>query len=141
MMQIIFDVLGDPRGKGRPRFSRFGKFTKVYTDQQTFDYETAIGISASQAMGSSKPLETPLAVFLYIRLPVPPSYSKKRSEACLSGLEHPTKKPDIDNVAKTFLDAMNGIVYKDDVQVMRLVVQKVYDSHPSVVVHVKEMLK
>jgi Holliday junction resolvase RusA-like endonuclease len=139
MMQIIFKVIGDPKGKGRPRFSRLGKFTKVYTDQQTIDYETAIGISASQAMGSSKALETPVAVFLYIRLPVPQSYSKKRSEACLSGSEHPTKKPDIDNVAKTFLDAMNKIIYKDDTQVIQLHVNKVYALESGVDVMIKEI--
>ena len=139
MMQIIFNVVGDPKGKGRPRFSHYGKFTKVYTDKQTFDYETAIGISASQAMGSSKPLETPVAVFLYIKLPVPKSYSKKRSEACLSGFEHPTKKPDIDNVAKAFLDAMNGIIYKDDNQVIQLHVNKVYALEAGVDVLIKEI--
>jgi len=138
-MQIIFDVAGDPRGKGRPRFSRFGKFTKVYTDQQTLDYETAIGVSAAHAMGSSQPIETPVAVFLYIRLPIPQSYSKKRSEACLSGSEHPTKKPDIDNVAKVFLDAMNGIVYKDDTQVIQMHVNKVYALESGVDVMIKEI--
>jgi Holliday junction resolvase RusA-like endonuclease len=139
MMQIIFNVIGDPKGKGRPRFSHNGKFTKVYTDKQTLNYESAIGISASQAMGSSDPLETPLAVFLYIKLPVPKSYSKKRLEACLSGLEHPTKKPDIDNVAKAFLDAMNGIIYKDDNQVIQLHVNKVYAKEAGVDVMVKEI--
>ena len=139
MMQIIFNVTGDPKGKGRPRFSRFGKFTKVYTDQQTLDYETAIGFSAAQAMGSSDPLETPVAVFLYVKLPIPQSYSKKRSEACLSGSEHPTKKPDIDNVAKAFLDAMNGIVYKDDTQVIQLHVNKVYAKEAGVDVLIKEI--
>jgi Holliday junction resolvase RusA-like endonuclease len=139
MMQIIFDVAGDPKGKGRPRFSRFGKFTKVYTDQQTLDYETAIGFSAAHAMGSSQPIETPVAVFLYIRLPIPQSYSKKRSEACLNGSEHPTKKPDIDNVAKAYLDAMNGIVYKDDTQVIQLHVNKVYALESGVDVMIKEI--
>jgi len=139
MLQVIFDVPGDPKGKGRPRFSRFGKFTKVYTDQQTLDYETAIGVSAAHAMGSSQPIETPVAVFLYVRLPIPMSYSKKRSEACLNGSEHPTKKPDIDNVAKAFLDAMNGIVYKDDTQVVQLHVNKVYAKESGVDVLIKEI--
>jgi len=137
-MQIIFNVVGDPKGKGRPRFSRFSKFTKVYTDQQTLDYETAIGISASQAMGSSQPLESPVEVFLYVRLPIPQSYSKKRSEACLNGSERPKKKPDIDNVAKVFLDAMNGIVYKDDTQVVSLHVNKVYAQESGVDVLIRE---
>jgi len=127
-MSIVFDVPLEPKGKGRPRFSRHGKFTKVYTDQATLDYETAIQLCAIKAMGSQKPLETPVSVFLYIRLPVPQSYSKKRTEACLAGSERPAKKPDIDNVAKCFLDAMNGVVYLDDTQVVDLHIKKLYSA-------------
>ena len=139
MMQKILNFVGYRKGKAGRGFPHYGKLTKVYTNKQTFDSKSAIGISASQAMGSSKPLETPLAVFLYIRLPVPKSYSKKRTEACLSGFEHPTKKPDIDNVAKAFLDAMNGIIYKDDTQVIQLHVNKVYALESGVDVMVKEI--
>jgi len=137
-MAIVFDVPLEPKGKGRPRFSRHGKFTKVYTDQATLDYETAIQSCAGKAMGSQKPLETPLSVFLYIRLPIPQSYSKKRTEACLSGSERPTKKPDIDNVAKAFLDAMNGTVYLDDTQVVELNIKKVYSAVAGVDVAIME---
>jgi Holliday junction resolvase RusA-like endonuclease len=138
-MSIVFDVPFEPRGKGRPRFSRHGKFTKVYTDQATLDYETAIQLYASKAMGSQKPLEAPVSVYLYIRVPIPQSYSKKRTEACLSGLERPAKKPDIDNVAKAFLDAMNGTVYLDDIQVVELNIKKVYSAAAGVDVAIMEV--
>ena len=139
MMQIHFQVEGDPKGKGRPRFSRAGKFTRVYTDKQTLDYEALIKFFAAQAMGSTDLLETPVSVFLYIRHAVPQSYSKKRTEACLSGLEQPCKKPDIDNIAKTFLDGMNGAIFKDDTQVVDLHVKKVYSAVPGVDVMVMEV--
>ena len=138
-MQIHFQVEGDPKGKGRPRFSRAGKFTRVYTDKQTLDYEAVIKFFAAQAMGSTDLLETPVSVFLYIRHAVPQSYSKKRTEACLSGLEQPCKKPDIDNIVKTFLDGMNGAIFKDDTQVVDLHVKKVYSSVPGVDVMVMEI--
>ena len=137
-MSIVFDVPLEPKGKGRPRFSRHGKFTKVYTDQTTLDYETAIQSCAAKAMGASRPLETPVSVFLYIRLRIPQSYSKKRTEACLSGAERPAKKPDIDNVAKAFLDAMNGTVYLDDTQVVELNIKKVYSAVAGVDVAIME---
>jgi Holliday junction resolvase RusA-like endonuclease len=139
MMQIHFQVEGDPKGKGRPRFTRAGKFTRVYTDKQTLDYETLIKSFAAEAMGSTDPLETPVSVFLYIRHAVPQSYSKKRTEACLSGSEQPCKKPDIDNIAKTYLDGMNGVVFKDDTQVIDLHVKKVYSAVPGVDVMVMEI--
>ena len=138
-MQIHFQVEGDPKGKGRPRFGRFGKFTRVYTDKQTTDYEAVIKSYAAHAMGSSDPLETAVSVFLYVRLAVPQSYSKKRTEACLSSLEKPCKKPDIDNIAKTYLDAMNGVIFKDDTQVIDLHVKKVYSAFAGVNVMVMEV--
>ena len=137
-MQIHFQVEGDPKGKGRPRFSRVGSFTKVYTDKQTLSYEAMIAFFAKQAMGVTDLLETPVSVFLYVRLPVPQSYSKKRREVCLGGTEKPCKKPDIDNIAKTYLDAMNGVIFVDDTQVVDLHVKKLYSDKAGVDVMVME---
>jgi Holliday junction resolvase RusA-like endonuclease len=137
---IEFKVPGEPKGKGRPRFSRVGNFTKTYTDAKTKMYEEKIASAARLQMYPHEPLETPLNVTLELHVGVPVSYSKKRRYACLTGEEWPTKKPDIDNVAKAFLDAMNGIVYKDDVQVIRLYVSKTYSIDPHVLITVHEVL-
>jgi Holliday junction resolvase RusA-like endonuclease len=136
-MQITFKVDGNPHGKGRPRFAHMGGFVKTYTDAKTKSYEELVALFAKQAMGASEPLLTPLEAFIYISLPIPLSYSKKRKEACLSGLEKPTKKPDIDNVAKIVLDSLNGIVYKDDTQIISLHCTKVY-GEPFIEVLIKE---
>ena len=135
---LMYTVYGEPVGKGRPRFVRRGNFTQTYTPAKTKSYEDEIKMFAKAAMGATEPLETPVEVFLYIRNTVPASYSKKRTEACLSGQEKPTKKPDLDNVAKAFLDAMNGVVYKDDCQIISLHVTKVYAEIAAVEVLVKE---
>ena len=137
---VTFLVEGNPVGKQRPRFSRRGKFVSTYTPTKTRDYETIIKEAAQKAMGSSEPVETPVTVAIYITVPVPSSYSKKRTEACLSGSERPIKKPDIDNISKCFLDAMNEIVYLDDTQVLTLHVTKVYGTIGMVEVMVREDL-
>jgi len=138
MIQICFEVPGQPRGKGRPRFARRGNFVKTYTDAKTSSYEDQIRFYALQAMGSSEPLKTALEAFIYVRLPVPQSYSKKRTETCLSGLERPCKKPDLDNVVKSFMDGMNGIVYEDDDQVVDLHSTKRYSINAGVDILIKE---
>ena len=135
--QLIFSVEGDPVGKQRPRFTKTGR---TYTPKKTSDYEATIKAQAFSAMGPAEPLETPVAVYIYINHAIPASYSKKRKEDCLNRFERP-KKPDLDNVAKAYLDAMNGIVYKDDVQVVSLHVTKRYDTIASVHVCVKEELE
>ena len=96
---------------------------------------------AKAAMGITEPLETPIAAYIYISMPVPQSYSKKRSKDCLDGFERPTKRPDTDNIVKAFLDACNGIVYKDDAQVVSLHATKVFGETASVQVLFKEELQ
>ena len=78
-------------------------------------------------MGDMEPLETPLSVFLHFSLPIPVSASKKVREALL-GAPH-TKKPDIDNLCKSVLDGMAGIVFKNDGQIASLHAKKVYADY------------
>lgn len=138
VMQITFQVEGTPVGKGRPKFARRGNFVSTYTPTKTRDYEDLIKAAARQAMGSSDPLKTPVAAYIYITVPIPQSYPKKRFKACLEGLERPCKKPDIDNIVKAYLDSMNEIVYDDDTQVVSLHSTKVYGTVGLVEVLVKE---
>lgn len=138
MLMVNFTVYGPPKGKARPRFRKIGNFVQTYTPAKTKSYEDEIKMFAKAAMGATEPLETPVEVFLYIRNTVPASYSKKRTEACLAGQEKPIKKPDLDNVAKAFLDGMNGVVYRDDCQIISLHVTKVYAEIAAVEVLVVE---
>jgi Holliday junction resolvase RusA-like endonuclease len=137
---VNYIVYGEPVGKGRPRFARRGTFVSTYTPQKTKTYEDEIRMMATAAMGASEPLDTPVTVAIYIRVGIPASYSKQKRKDALSGVLKPTKKPDLDNVAKCFLDSMNEIVYLDDKLVVNLHVTKVYAETPAVEVMVKEDL-
>ena len=137
---VMYTVYGEPVGKGRPRFARRGNFVSTYTPQKTKSYEDEIRMMAKAAMGASEPIETPVTVAIYIRVGIPTSFSKQKRKDALSGIIRPTKKPDLDNVAKCFLDSMNEIVYLDDKQVVNLHVTKVYAETPAVEVMVKEDL-
>jgi len=136
MLMVTFRVDGTPVPKGRPRFARRGKFTAAYTPKSTLQYEDLIADGAKRAMGASEPFEVALEAFLYFSLPIPKSYSKKRTEACLSGLERPMKK-DLDNLIKSVCDGMNKIIYKDDGQIVNLHATKVY-GEPYVEVLIQE---
>lgn len=137
---VTFEVDGTPVPKGRPRFARRGKFVSTYSPKTTVDYESKVSEAAKQAMGSSEPLKTPIAAYIYITLPIPASYTKKRTADCLKGFERPTKKSDIDNYCKAVFDGMNGIVYVDDSQIVSLHSTKVYGTIGMVEVLVKEEL-
>ena len=101
---VTFRVEATPVGKGRPKFARRGNFVSTYTPTKTREYEDLIRDAAKQAMGTNEPLKTPVAAYIYITVPIPQSYSKSRSKACLEGIERPCKKPDIDNIIKAYLD-------------------------------------
>jgi Holliday junction resolvase RusA-like endonuclease len=138
MMQIMFTIYGDPVPKGRPRFSTRGKFPVAYTPEKTKNYESDVGMMAKSAMGSSEPLEGALEAFIYVTFPVPASYSKKRTEACLSNSEKHTKKPDLDNVVKAVLDGMSDIVFLSDSQITSIHATKVYGEVAKVEVIVRQ---
>ena len=138
MISIMFTVYGHPVAKGRPRFSTRGKFPVAYTPEKTKTYESEVGMMAKAAMGASEALEGALEAFIYVTFPVPPSYSKKRTEACLNDTEKHTKKPDLDNVVKICLDGMNGIVFKDDSQITSIHSTKVYGEVAKVEVMVRQ---
>jgi Holliday junction resolvase RusA-like endonuclease len=137
---VTYIVYGEPVGKGRPRFARRGAFTHAYTPEKTKTYEDEIRMMARAAMGASEPLNTPVTVAIYIRVGIPASLSKQKRKDALSGILKPTKKPDLDNVAKCHLDAMQGIIILDDKLVVNLHVTKVYAETPAVEVMVKEDL-
>ena len=136
MMMFQFSIPISPVPKGRPRLGRFG----TYTPQKTKKFEDDVKLFTKTIMANQDPLETALEVFLYFRLPIPRSHSKKRTEACLSGLERPTaRNGDLDNLAKGVLDAFNGIIYKDDCQIVEMHLTKVYAEQPGIDVLIKEI--
>ena len=83
-------------------------------------------------------IEGPCCLSIDAYFEVPKSKSKKFREAALSGLEYPTKKPDIDNIIKAIQDALNGLAYKDDALIVRLHTVKLYSEIPRVEVSLIE---
>lgn len=138
---VYFVVTGKPTGKGRPRASTRGGFVRMYTDAKTLGYEAAIADEAARAMGKMEPFETPVQMQVSCYYPIPKSWSKKKRQDAVDGELYPKVKPDLDNVAKAVLDAINGIVYVDDAQVINLVATKRYATDPRVEVYLFEKLK
>ena len=125
-----FTIPGVPVGKGRPKFSTFNGQAVAYTPEKTVNYENLVKLSF-QASGE-KPFdrETQLKAIILAYFPIPKSTSKKKREKMQTDLILPTKKPDTDNIAKAILDALNGVAYYDDAQVVELHVVKKYSDEP-----------
>ena len=136
---IFFTVFGHPIGKGRPRASSRGGFVRMYTDAKTVKYEQEIAQQAKSAMGSLELLTTPISMTVKAFYGIPVSWSKRKKLMALDGQLIPGK-PDIDNVAKEVLDSCH-VVYVDDKQVTRLVIEKEYSCDPRIEVYIHEKLK
>ena len=141
MKALTFTVYGKPVAKGRPRMTKSGH---VYTPQTTKEYEERIRNDAMSEMGRSKILpwtdKQPLKVVIDAFFKLPESATKKDRVDVVNHIKFPTVKADVDNIAKSILDGMNGYVYGDDAQVVDLVITKRYDCEDAfVIVTVKEV--
>lgn len=131
----MFEIEGKPVGKGRPRFWN----GHAVTPQATRDYEKRVALAYKEC---NLPLfETePLEVEIIAKYPIPKQTRKAEKALMMERKIIPTKKPDIDNIAKIILDGLNGVAYKDDNQVCRLSVRKEYtNSNGSVLVAVRSI--
>lgn len=132
-----FEIPGDPQGKARPRL---GKGGNTYTPQKTKDYETLVAWSYKTQckelfFGRGVPIFVDITAFY----PIPKSAPKKKRAAMLGGEMRPMVKPDLDNVAKIICDALNGVAYDDDMQIVTSSQMKFYSDDPRVVVRIGEV--
>lgn len=133
---ILIRLAGAPMGKGRPRFVK--QTGRAFTPAATRSYENSLRIAADLAMNGRDPLEGPVSVTVTAVFPIPASWSKKKQDAAAAGLLLPVVKPDADNLVK-MLDAFNEIVWRDDKQVVRGLISKIYGTKPELVVTVEQV--
>lgn len=133
---LRFTVPGAPVGKGRHRTAVINGHARQYTPEKTVAYEGLVGLCAQQALEQAgQPYgltEAPVRIALAIWFDVPASWSKKKRAAALEGSVWPTKKPDCSNILKAIEDALNGVVWKDDVQVVQVAITKKFGPTPCV---------
>lgn len=138
MMSKYFTVVGDPHGKGRPRYTKAGH---AYTDPNTREYEKRVAAEYEKYCGSYEfPEDSALNISVTAFYKIPKSASKAKRAAMQSGEIRPKKRPDIDNVIKIVLDGLQGIAYKDDKNITNVTGTKLYSSIPRVEVKIWEVL-
>lgn len=131
MNKICFTVYGVPLAQGRPRFKRIGNHVQTFDPQESRSWKESVRAQAIQYLQSNGgviPIKGGINVYLFFFLPRPKSLPKKV-------LLH-LKKPDLDNLTKLILDALRGICYKDDSQIVRLLVTKQYgEPHTDIAIY------
>lgn len=135
-MIVKFTVLGEPKGKSRPRASVINGHARMYTPKDTVNYENLVRYTYQSEVG--KKLEGAIEAKITGYFPIPKSTSKKKSELMRTQQIPYTNKIDTDNLAKICLDSLNNIAYDDDKQIYRLTVEKWYSDTPRVEIELRE---
>lgn len=135
-MVTCFMIPGKPAGKARPRVNTYTH--RAYTPDATKAYESTVRASYINAAPPGERLHVgPLRVEIVAYYPIPKSWSKVQKRTALAGETRPEVKPDLDNLAKAILDALNGLAYEDDASVTDLIIRKHYAEIGHVIVRIE----
>jgi len=137
--EINFIIPGEPKGKGRPKFSRQGNFVRTYSPETTVNYENWVKICFQEA--KQEMLAGELKAKIRCFYGIPNSYTKQKKYDAMRGVLRPTKKPDIDNICKIIFDSLNGLAYADDKDIVSCTIDKWFDSNPRVEVTLWERVE
>lgn len=141
MQSMQFTVPGKPQGKARARTfynSGLGKHMSV-TPENTVLYENLIKdryLQKCQGVYISPGI--PVILRITARFTPTKSTSKKKRIQMLGGELSPLKKPDIDNIIKVVADALNGVAYRDDTQIVKVDARKLYAESEGLDITIEE---
>ena len=136
-----FVIDGKPQGKARARTfynPRLGRVQSI-TPEETVNYENWVKMCFMNQVKDKRWFDKePLKMSIEAYFPIPKSTTKRDRERIDLGQLWPTKKPDADNIAKVICDALNGVAYGDDTQIIVLEVLKDFtEENPRVEVYLK----
>jgi len=144
--EVKFVVLGEPQGKGRPRFvARYNPttqkaFGQAHTPDKTVLYENLVRTEYELQCGNFKfPDDAMLDMRIVAYYGIPKSKSNKVKEKMRTHQIRPVKKPDMDNVVKVIADSLNQVAYKDDTQIVDQMCRKFYSDTPRVEITIKQI--
>jgi Holliday junction resolvase RusA-like endonuclease len=138
-MQIEFIIEGKVKPKQSFRYTRFGhKYTPRDVKQYARDIQYSFYAKYPKWLPSMF-FEKPLRAEIEVYKQMPKSFSKIKKQRAIAGEIRPLIKPDVDNCTKNIFDALNGIVYPDDKQIVELSVAKYYSDTDFVKVRIEDI--
>lgn len=138
-------ILGTPQPKQSARFRsvKIGNksFVKSYQKKEVLNAEKNIAYDIKQQLPAGfKPISEAIKVKILFVFPPLTSWNKKTENIFNSGVTlYKDKKPDIDNLQKLVCDAMQGVVYLNDSQIVDMHCVKIFGPVPMIEVTVKNI--
>jgi Holliday junction resolvase RusA-like endonuclease len=134
-MDCTFYIPGMPGSKGRPRATKTGQ---MYTPKKTTEYENYVRERYLTTCPDCY-LKGQIKATIIAFYPIPKNMPKYKRRLIDEDVLRPTRRPDLDNIAKIILDSLNKIAYDDDSQVVTLEIRKFYGDKAYVEVMLEEM--
>lgn len=131
-----FEVPGKITGKARPRVNT--ETGRAYTPTNTKDYEILVKQYFKIKYPRYEMLQGRVKVKIIAYFLIPKSTSQKQQKLMIEDELSPTKKPDIDNIIKIVLDALNKMAFKDDSQITKIDIEKKYSLEEKVYIKIEE---
>lgn len=139
MSSINFKVIGGIQGKQRPRFNRYTG--RTYTPSKTHKYEDVVKAAYISKYPSGMWVqnnEQPIGIEIEFHFAMPYSWSMKKKKKYFE--KYCLKHVDLDNCYKCVTDALNGVAYPDDSQIVYIqAVKKVWDFTEFATVRLTEL--
>ena len=133
-MQFI--IYGQPISKMRARTVKRGSYTQTYDPQTKEKNEVHLQLLAQAIdQGFRHPTQARYRVEFEFHMSTPKSLSQS-AQKILLWTQYPAKKPDLDNLAKFYLDAANGALWTDDEQIVQASILKLYSEKPKTIIRV-----
>jgi Holliday junction resolvase RusA-like endonuclease len=131
-LAVTFTIAGEPVPQPRPRVSTAGGFARAYVPKEhpVHAYRHSLA-AAARAAGLGETGE-PLNVVIDAVFQRPKSHMNK---AGVKATAPRLPRPDVDNIAKAVLDALQDVI-GDDTTVARLVVEKSYGTEARTTVRI-----
>ena len=133
---INFTVDGEVVPWKRPRFN--GKTKAIFEKAEVKEYKDKVITAFMESGGGHFEKDVPLIFELCVFMGVPKSLSLKKRLNLITE-KRPTKRPDNDNLYKGIADALNGIAYYDDSQIVATHIAKFWSVNPHAVVTIREI--
>ena len=128
-------IPGKPTPLARPRFCNGRVFNSQVEEFRLF----ALQVFAAMTTQHVSRFDGPLSLRIDYAMPIPSKFTDNERERALAGLLMPAAVPDLSNLIKFTEDALNGLLWQDDKQIIHLDCLKYYSDYPQTIISFGEI--
>ena len=135
---LELDLLPVPKERPRVVRTASGKSTS-FTPARTKRFTNDVRLVIDAVMAGNPPVSGPVSLKMLFKMQIPASWPLWKKQAAREGRIAPTSRPDMDNLEKSLLDALNERAFTDDAFVIDRVASKRYADTPGIIITIDSL--